>query len=127
MFRAGDGEWTWLENAGPSLPQPTPGGPPLGLLPSAEYRRMILKHQAGDLMVLYSDGVSEATNPEGEELGRKGLMRVLQSLNSRSAAGLGSELAMALQGFRGGPDFADDHTIVILERLAAVQSSSPTS
>ena len=40
---------------------------------------MIVKPEPGDLIVLYSDGVSEATNPAGKELGRDDLMTLAQS------------------------------------------------
>ena len=59
----------------------TPGarGTPLGLLPNVDYDRMIIKPEPGDIMVLYSDGVSEATNAAGEELGRDGLMSLAEA------------------------------------------------
>ena len=57
-------------------------GPPLGLLPNVSYDRMIIKPEPGDLIVLYSDGVSEATNPAGKELGRDDLMTVARAINS---------------------------------------------
>ena len=41
---------------------------------------MIVKPEPGDLIVLYCDGVSEATNPDGEELGRDGLMAIARGL-----------------------------------------------
>src|SRR5262245_42927541 len=73
-FRASRGEWDWLDRRRPSLPGRVPVGAPLGLLASVEYRRTVVKPEEGDLVLLYSDGVSEATNPDGEELGRDGLM-----------------------------------------------------
>ena len=56
-------------------------GTPLGLLPNVSYDRRIVKPGPGDLIVLYSDGVSEATNPAGQELGRDDLMALARSLN----------------------------------------------
>ena len=60
-YRAQRAEWTWFE------PQRAEGGlgvrgTPLGLLPDASYDRMTVKPDPDDLIVLYSDGVSEATN-----------------------------------------------------------------
>jgi serine phosphatase RsbU (regulator of sigma subunit) len=43
-------------------------GTPLGLLPDISYDRQIVKPLLDDLIVLYSDGVSEATNRDGEDL-----------------------------------------------------------
>src|SRR4030095_15021333 len=49
-------------------------GIPLGLLPDVSYQRVIVKPEPGDLFVLYSDGVSEATNPAGKDLGTTGTL-----------------------------------------------------
>src|SRR6185436_17650814 len=42
-------------------------GLPLGLLPTGEYERRELVLEPGDVLVIYTDGVTEAANPEGEE------------------------------------------------------------
>ena len=62
-------EFAWFE---PQLAPESPGvrGTPLGLLPNVSYDRRIVKPGPGDLIVLYSDGVSEAANPAGQELGQ---------------------------------------------------------
>lgn len=52
---------------------------PLGLLADVTYDRLVFKPQSGDLMVLYSDGVSEAISPAGNELGRDGLMNMARA------------------------------------------------
>jgi sigma-B regulation protein RsbU (phosphoserine phosphatase) len=116
LFRASQGEWTWLERPRPGLRPRVPTETPLGLLAGAEYRRRVVRPQEGDLVVLYSDGVSEATNPEGEELGLDGLMSLLRRLDSRSAEAIGLQLTAALREFRGGQQPADDETIVVLQR-----------
>ena len=57
---------------------------PLGLLANVTYDRLVVKPQARDLIVLYSDGVSEAASPAGDELGREGLMNMARTLDSSS-------------------------------------------
>ncbi|HEY3838289.1 MAG TPA: SpoIIE family protein phosphatase [Bryobacteraceae bacterium] len=53
-------------------------GVPIGLLPDREYDEVAFKTQSGDLIVLYSDGVSDHLSPEGKEYGRGRLVRVLR-------------------------------------------------
>jgi Stage II sporulation protein E (SpoIIE) len=75
-YRTNRDEWTWFE---PTRAGDGAGvrGTPLGLLPNVSYDRMIVKPDPGDLIVLYSDGVSEATGPIGTELGRDRLMTTI--------------------------------------------------
>ena len=87
---------------------------PLGLLADVTYDRLVVKPQSGDLMLLYSDGVSEATSPAGKELGRDGVMNMARALDSRSAEALGTQLASALRAFRGEGESLDDETIIVM-------------
>jgi sigma-B regulation protein RsbU (phosphoserine phosphatase) len=115
-YRAHRDEWAWFE------PQRTEEGlgvrgTPLGLLPNVSYDRMIVKPDPGDLIVLYSDGVSEATNPAGTELGRDDLLTLARALNPISAETFGVQLVEAVGEFRGGSVPEDDETIIVLQRL----------
>lgn len=115
-YRAARDEWSWLE-AEPAGERGRPVGVPLGLLPNVNYDRRIVKPQAGDLVVLYTDGVSEAINPAGDELGREGLMNMTRPLASTSAEAFGIQLTSALCRFREGVAPADDETIIVLQRV----------
>jgi sigma-B regulation protein RsbU (phosphoserine phosphatase) len=116
-YRARRDEWAWFERQ-----QTEEGGgirgTPLGMLPNVSYDRMIVKPDPGDLIVLYSDGVSEATNPAGNELGRDDLMTMARALNHTSAETFGTELVEAVHEFRGGRVPEDDETIIVLQRLS---------
>jgi sigma-B regulation protein RsbU (phosphoserine phosphatase) len=116
-YRAARREWSWLETQRASE-RGRPAGLPLGLLPDIRYDRTVIKPQVGDLVVLYTDGASEATNPAGEELGRDGLMASARTLDSSSAEVLGTSLTSAVRGFRGGVEPADDETIIVLQAVA---------
>jgi phosphoserine phosphatase RsbU/P len=109
-------EWRWFETQR-TTGQTRPAGLPLGLLPDISYDRRVVKAPVGDLLVLYSDGVSEATNPAGAELGRDGLMEIARQLTLSSAEDVGTELTSALNHFRGGAASADDETIIVLQRV----------
>jgi len=53
-------------------------GVPLGLLPDREYDEVVFQAREGDLIILYSDGVSDHVSPAGEEYGRSSLARVVR-------------------------------------------------
>jgi sigma-B regulation protein RsbU (phosphoserine phosphatase) len=76
-----------------------------------DYGRVIVKPEPGDLVVLYSDGVSEATNEAAEELGRDGLLEMARGLDRTSVESFGQELRSALRHFRGGVGASDDESI----------------
>jgi sigma-B regulation protein RsbU (phosphoserine phosphatase) len=109
-------EWSWIE-AQRAGERGRPAGTPLGLLPDIRYDRTVLRPQVGDLVLLYTDGVSEATNEAGEELGREGLMSIARELDAGPAEAFGSQLTAALRRFRGSAERTDDETIIVLERV----------
>jgi phosphoserine phosphatase RsbU/P len=117
VFEAESKQWTWLE-INPEPRRERPVGVPLGLFACADYDRTAVKLEVGDLVLLYSDGVTEATNPAGDELGPDGLMNLVRELDCGSAESLGVQLTSALCSFRGGAEAADDETIIVLERVA---------
>lgn len=117
-YRATQGEWAWFEREQQPVRRPGVVGTPLGLLSDASYDRTIVKPNDGDLIVLYSDGVSEATNQDGEELGRDGLIALARELDSRSAEVFGTQLAEAVREFRRGAVPQDDETIIVLQRVS---------
>jgi phosphoserine phosphatase RsbU/P len=116
--RASRDGWSWLETQR-SSERERPAGVPLGLFADISYDRIVIKPQVGDLVVLYSDGVSEAINPAGEELGRDGLIKITRELDTSSVEAFGTQLMSALRAFRGGVEPADDETIMVLQAVAA--------
>jgi sigma-B regulation protein RsbU (phosphoserine phosphatase) len=87
------------------------GGPVLGILRTA-YEEAELDIHPGDRMVIYTDGLTEAGNPAGEQFGDRRLAEVLDEHGSSRASALRNGLwASALQ-FGGA--FADDATLVVL-------------
>jgi phosphoserine phosphatase RsbU/P len=114
-YRASRDEWTWLETQRASERERL-AGVPLGLLPDVSYDRLVVKPQSGDLVVLYSDGVSESIGTGGDELGRDGLMNMVRALDPSSAEALGTRLVAALRAFRGADEPLDDETIIVMRR-----------
>ena len=113
-YRAARNSWTWLDITRNSA---TPAGVPLGLLEDMQYLRRVIKLQQDDLVVLYSDGASEALNAAGTELGRDGLMSLAEGAAVQSAATCGQGLAQSLASFRGDAAAPDDQTVIVLRAL----------
>ena len=68
--------------------------------------------------MIYSDGVTEATSPSGEEFGPTRLYEVVQRNVDASAAGIRDRIESALTKFAQGTRAADDITLVIVKRQA---------
>jgi sigma-B regulation protein RsbU (phosphoserine phosphatase) len=92
-------------------------GVPLGLLPQAPYRAGETVLAPGDLLVLYTDGLVEANDPEGEEYGLDRLKRACRAACQEACPALAEILEQDLEGFARGVPFADDRTIVLARRL----------
>ncbi len=91
-------------------------GPPLGMFAGKTYGSGSFTMGAGDLLALYTDGVTEAANPEDEEFGTPRLVETLVKARALSVAQIESELGAALLAFTSGTPFGDDRTLVLLKR-----------
>jgi sigma-B regulation protein RsbU (phosphoserine phosphatase) len=94
-------------------------GTPVGILPAAVYRAGELSLQPGDLFVLYTDGITEANNPEEEEYGGERLAALCGRHPGTSLKDLAVALERDLEGFTRGVPFADDRTVVMVRRGGA--------
>jgi serine phosphatase RsbU (regulator of sigma subunit) len=94
------------------------GGLPLGIKADADYREGRTHLQMGDVLVIYSDGVTEAASPSGEEFGPTRLYEVVSRNVDASAAGIRDRIESALTKFSQGTQAADDITLVIEKRQA---------
>jgi serine phosphatase RsbU (regulator of sigma subunit)/pSer/pThr/pTyr-binding forkhead associated (FHA) protein len=91
-------------------------GPPLGLFPGKVYGSGAFTMGPGDLLALYTDGVTEAANGQDEEFGTERLVATLRELRPQPLPQLESGLASTLLAFTGGTPFGDDRTLVLLRR-----------
>ena len=104
-----------VHNAG-TVEQLASGGLPLGIKRDAEYREGRTQLQNGDVLVIYSDGVTEAQSPSGEEFGSTRLYEVVSRNIEASAAGIRDRIESSLTKFAQGTSAADDITLVIVKR-----------
>jgi serine phosphatase RsbU (regulator of sigma subunit) len=107
-----------IVHSGGTMEQLAAGGLPLGIMPNADFREGHTQLHPGDVLVIYSDGVSEATNPAGEEFGPTRLYEVVARNLDASAGGIRDRIESALTKFCQGTPAADDITLVICKRLA---------
>ncbi len=105
LMRA-DGEAEWLGAT----------GTPLGVMAADEFTEEQVVLAEGDLLVLYTDGITEATDPGEEEFGRQRLEAVIRDHRQF----LPREISLALENellvFTAGTPFPDDRTILIVKR-----------
>jgi phosphoserine phosphatase RsbU/P len=112
--RAALGEWTFLQDETPYSKEIA--DLPLGMIPGTAYRQTAVQLEADDLLLLYTDGINEATNDEGEQLGLDGLLEMARSLPCASADAAGEALLAAIARYRGTAQASDDVTVVALRR-----------
>jgi len=91
-------------------------GLPLGLFCSEEFSIQTLQLRKNDLLILCTDGLSEAENSRGEEFGMQRLIEILQSRRSQTAEEIVHSCVSRLSDFRSGIPARDDLTIMAIER-----------
>src|SRR5580658_791482 len=93
------------------------GGTVVGLLPECAYERAEVSLGPGDLLVIYTDGFSEAMNPSLEEWGDKRLLEAVSNCNGLPAKDSIDKIMKAADAFASGAPQSDDMTLVILRAL----------
>jgi sigma-B regulation protein RsbU (phosphoserine phosphatase) len=94
----------------------SPGGVPLGLLPGARFRSGVVALEPGDLVCLYTDGITEAAAPDDEEFGMERLIGVLRAERDRPLEQVTEAIIHAVGDFTQGLPQGDDQTLVLLRR-----------
>jgi phosphoserine phosphatase RsbU/P len=105
-----------LVRAGGEVERLGPTGVPLGLLPTAAYRGATLQLAAGDTAVLYTDGITEATDAADEELGLDRLVAVCRHHRAAPLEALAQAIHAAVAEFAGDRPRGDDQTLLLLRR-----------
>jgi len=90
-----------------------PTGAAIGLIEEAEFAEKTIELHEEDLLVLYTDGVTEAVNLQYQEFGRERLIKLSEQVNNASAKQVVQEIRQGLEEFSEGKPLADDTTIVI--------------
>lgn len=88
----------------------------MGLFGTVSYHSHCLRLHKGDLLVLYSDGVTEATSLEGPQFGEQGLTSFLAAHAADSCRQVVDHLVGHVRSWSGASTFADDFTVVLAKR-----------
>jgi sigma-B regulation protein RsbU (phosphoserine phosphatase) len=88
----------------------------LGILPVAEFREEEVSLEPGDTLLVYTDGITEAEDPDGEEFGEQRLLEVVVQHCTASLPDIASAVERAVDTFARGVPFKDDRTLVMIRR-----------
>jgi phosphoserine phosphatase RsbU/P len=120
-YRTATKTWEWLESGTPLAHNIE--GLPLGLIKGTDYVQVAVRLEPDDLLILYTDGITEACNPEGKMLGQDGLLTIVQG-SADEPRRMAERLIARLQEFRGSVPPNDDYTFCIL-RQTGPQKAQP--
>jgi sigma-B regulation protein RsbU (phosphoserine phosphatase) len=93
------------------------GGTVIGLFPDFPYKEAEVEMQSGDILVAFTDGISEAMNHAEEEFDEERLMAAIRECPDGSAANTSSYILEQVDAFTAGAAQNDDMTIVIVRLL----------
>ena len=93
------------------------GGTPPGLLPVAQYEEGSTVLEKGDVLVCFSDGISEATNSSDELWDESEVEKLLRTASGATAREMTERIVHAADAFAGDAEQADDMTVVTLRVL----------
>lgn len=102
LYRRSQDEQVWLKRTGPAI----------GLIEGFRNQPRNIQLESGDILLLYTDGVTEAFNSGGEQFGQERLAGVIRRNGDQPADGLIQKVLQTLNDFTGGRPLEDDVTLV---------------
>jgi serine phosphatase RsbU (regulator of sigma subunit) len=102
----------------------TEGSYPVGLVPGTEYKAACLKLEPGDTLVLFSDGVTEAADPDEQLFGVSRLREAIAGRLDAPLDQLQKAVFDSVENFTRGASQADDITLLLVRYRAAAQTAA---
>jgi serine phosphatase RsbU (regulator of sigma subunit) len=93
------------------------GGPIMGILPQAQFTNTVVTLDRGDILTLFTDGVTEQENEAGDEFSISRLEEVVRSKETEPASALVTRISEAVSTFAGTSKQVDDLTVVVVKVL----------
>jgi sigma-B regulation protein RsbU (phosphoserine phosphatase) len=88
----------------------------LGIVSDAHYMNRTLQLYPGDALVLFTDGVTEAENLDGADLGSSSVAKALHRMHGHSAADIGAKVEQTVVAHAGDAPLGDDVTLIVVSR-----------
>jgi sigma-B regulation protein RsbU (phosphoserine phosphatase) len=110
-------DWPFVIGSDNSIRRLKTGGLMIGLLPQASYEDEELPVQAGDILVIQSDGVSEAMNANHEQFGEERLQALLIENKQKTAEEIIDIVVKEVRRHAGAHPQSDDITIMVVKRI----------
>ena len=104
-----DGTWSELKVRN--------SGPVIGIIPDFQYTTAEAHVDQGDLLIIYSDGVTEGANVAGDDFEVQGLAAAVVANRTRPAAEIVNAVTQSLADFTQGAAQYDDITLIVARRL----------
>jgi sigma-B regulation protein RsbU (phosphoserine phosphatase) len=104
-----------LFRAGGKVERLQEGGPLVGVIADARYDEVPVRLGSGDLVLMYTDGVTEGMRGDGEEFGERRLIELVQQSRHLNSSDLCQRVHQAVSEFSGGGMRLDDLTLVALQ------------
>lgn len=89
-------------------------GAPLGVFEGTEYIDRVIEYEPGDLLLLYTDGITEAYNESYEEFGEERLFELVRANPAAEPDAIRDEIVRRVGDFTAGVEQADDATMVVV-------------
>ncbi|MGH9337945.1 MAG: PP2C family protein-serine/threonine phosphatase, partial [Vicinamibacteria bacterium] len=101
---------------GGALERLVEGGPVIGLFPDLSVARGRTTLERGDLLVMYTDGLSETASPAGEEFDEERILELLREAKGRPSREIVARLVAGVRVFAAEAGLSDDLTLMVVQR-----------
>jgi sigma-B regulation protein RsbU (phosphoserine phosphatase) len=92
------------------------GGMVLGMFEGVPYAEGVVDLQHGDVLTVFSDGVTETFDTDGAEFGEERLLEVLLRCRTLGASEVEKEILLEIERFARGAKATDDRTLIVVKR-----------
>jgi sigma-B regulation protein RsbU (phosphoserine phosphatase) len=117
-YHAKTGDWQFLDEESQGHARPA-GNLPLGIIEPTEYVQFAIRLSPGDLIILYSDWLTEAQVAGGGMLGEDGLLNLARTLDISQPDAIGTSIRAKVDALRGSRVSDDDVTLIVLHHTGA--------